>query len=474
MKNLYPVHPYTIWEHISRWALFLLIPLTQQLLLRPDQFYEQVRLAGTQIALLFCFILLSSAQRKATGYRAGERSLFYQKGLFFRRLFRIPFRYFDSITVRQTLLPSLFGAAHLALDTPAGTRRRADVGLTLSRKALWRTVNTVYPFTGKQFLYQAGTGRILLMSAFWSNPGTGLLLLAPFVQRIGSILGEEIQQRLYSTVDISLQLEAWGIPPASAALAYILLAGWAIALVVQLFRYAHFRLDQEEDLLMIRRGLIYPHLRIFRSSRICALSIRQTLLMRLFRLSSGYVHNIGSGKDKGDRSMLVAASSRDNLYRLLRSVAPWFPPSFAEPIRPNRRSLKSYLLIPFCCAAGFFIVLLFPYILGAYSQLFSFSAVFAAPFFLWWGALRWVAWKTSGLCFQDHVWVIRSYRRLTLYTTVIPQDRIQMVSLTQNPFQKRSHRCNLRFFLYAESRETFVVKQLDLKQARDLLEQYVS
>ena len=36
MKNLYPVHPYTIWEHISRWALFLLIPLTQQLLLWID------------------------------------------------------------------------------------------------------------------------------------------------------------------------------------------------------------------------------------------------------------------------------------------------------------------------------------------------------------------------------------------------------------------------------------------------------
>ena len=474
MKNLRPVHPYTIWEYISRWALFLLIPLTQQLLLQPGQFYQQIRLAGMQVIMLSCFIFLSAAQRNATGYRAGEHSFFYQRGLFFRRMFRIPFRYFDSVTIRQTLFPALFGAAHLTMDTPAGNRKHADVGLTLSRKALWRTVSTVYSFSKAKPLYHAGNGRILLMSAFWSNPGTGLLLLAPFVQRVGSILGKEIQEKLYATVDISLQLAAWGIPPASAAIAYLLFAGWVIALIVQLFRYAHFRLDREKDLLIIRRGLVQSHLRIFRSSRICALSIRQTLLMRLLRLSSGYVHNIGSGKDKGDRSMLIAACSRDKLLPLLGAVVPWFPSSFSVSIRPGRAALKSYLLVPFYCAAGFFLILLFPYLLGAYSQLFSLSAVFAAPFFLWWGAFRWTAWKNAGISLQEQVWVIQGYRRLTLYTTVIPRDRVQMISMTQNPFQKHSRRCNLRFFLYGDTRESFVVKHLDHQQALDLLKKYSS
>ena len=82
MKNLRPVHPYTIWEYISRWALFLLIPLTQQLLLQPGQFYQQIRLAGMQVIMLSCFIFLSAAQRNATGYRAGEHSFFYQMGLY--------------------------------------------------------------------------------------------------------------------------------------------------------------------------------------------------------------------------------------------------------------------------------------------------------------------------------------------------------------------------------------------------------
>lgn len=469
--KLSPVHPYTIWEHISRWALLLLIPLSQQLLMQPDQFYEQLRLAGLQLALLAGFLFLSAAQRRATGYHAGQQALSYQKGLLFRRQMRIPYRYFDSVTVRQTMAPALFGAARLFLDTPAGGKKHADVSLTLSRKNLWRTADTVCPPGGRDLLYRAGAGRILLMSAFWSNPGTGLLLLAPFIKRLGDVLGEEISSRLYATVDFSLQLAAWGIPPVSAALAYILFSGWAIALLVQVFRYGNFKLYGGGDLLVIRRGLVNSSQRMFRGSRISALSIRQSLLMRMFRLYSGYVHNIGSGKDKGDRSMLVAAAPYKELTRLLHKTVPGLPTAHECPVCPSRGTLKSYLLIPLCFAGSFFAVMLSPFLFGFYSRLFTLTSVFAAPFFCWWGALRFSAQRTSGLSRTSSALLVSGYRRLTLYFTAIPWDRVQMVSLTQNPFQRRSGRCNVRVSLYSESRETFVVKQLDLLRVQKLLDE---
>lgn len=470
MNRLYRVHPYAIWEHISRWALLLLIPLSQQLLIRPVNLWEQIRMASVQLTLLAGFFLLSAAQRRATGYRSEGQSLLYQKGLFFRRQMRIPYRCFDSVTVKQTLAPALFGAARLFLDTPAGGKKHADVGLTLSRRHLWRTADAVYPARERELLYKAGAGRILLMSAFWSNPGTGLLLVAPFIKRMGDVLGEEISQRLYSTVDLSLQLAAWGIPPASAALAYLLFAGWAIALLVQLFRYGNFKLYTSKDLLAIRRGLVNFSQRMFRSSRISALTIRQTLLMRLFRLYSGYVHNIGSGKDKGDRSMLIAAASQEELTHLLRRAVPEFPTRHSHPLRPPKGTVKSYLLTPLWFAAGFFAVTLSPYLFGYYSRLFSLASVFAAPFFCWWSALRFAAQRTSGLSLQKEALLVSGYHRLTLYFASIPWNRVQMVSVTQNPFQRRSGRCNVRAYLYSESRESFVVKQLELAAVRRMFE----
>lgn len=295
-------------------------------------------------------------------------------------MFRIPFRYFDSVSIRQTLFPALFGAAHLTMDTPAGNRKHADVGLTLSRKALWRTVSTVYSFSKAKPLYHAGNGRILLMSAFWSNPGTGLLLLAPFVQRVGSILGKEIQEKLYATVDISLQLAAWGIPPASAATAYLLFAGWVIALIVQLFRYAHFRLDlgKRSSDHPPRAGSVppsdfpvFPHLRPLHPP-----NPADAPAQALQRLCAQYRFWKGQRGPKYADSGLLPGK----LLPLLGAVVPWFPSSFSVSIRPGRAALKSYLLVPFYCAAGFFLILLFPYLLGAYSQLFPFPLYSPPPF----------------------------------------------------------------------------------------------
>ncbi|MCI9273445.1 MAG: PH domain-containing protein [Clostridiales bacterium] len=469
MNNLNRIHPYAVWEYISRWALLLLIPLSQQLLMRPENLWEQIRLASVQLMLLAGFFVLSAAQRRATGYRSDEQALLYQRGLFFQRQMRIPYRCFDSVTVKQTLAPALFGAARLFLDTPAGGKKHADVGLTLSRKYLWRTAVAVYPICRQELLYRAGAWRILLMSAFWSNPGTGLLLVAPFIKRMGDVLGAEISERLYSTVDLSLQLAAWGIPPVSAALAYLLFAGWVIALLVQLFRYGNFKLFRCNDLLTIRRGLVNSSQRMFRSSRVSALSIRQTLLMRMFRLYSGYVHNIGSGKDKGDRSMLVAAASHQELACLLQRAVPGLPTRHKEPIRPPKGTVKSYLLTPLWFAAGFFAVTLSPYLFGSYSRLFSLVSVFAAPFFCWWCALRFAAQRTAGLSREQEALLISGYRRLTLYFASIPWDRVQMVSISQSPFQRRSRRCNVRVHLYSESSESFVVKHLEIQAVRELL-----
>ena len=95
--------------------------------------------------------------------------------------------------------------------------------------------------------------------------------------------------------------------------------------------------------------------------------------------------------------------------------------------------------------------------------------MFAAPFFCWWCALRFAAQRTAGLSREQEALLISGYRRLTLYFASIPWDRVQMVSISQSPFQRRSRRCNVRVHLYSESSESFVVKHLEIQAVRELL-----
>lgn len=291
-----PLHPYAVWERISRWAVLLLIPLSQTLLFQPHTLLQKLSSMSMNLVAAVLLFLWALAETKATGYHAEERCLYYQKGLLFRRRLRLPYQSIDSLVIRRSVLPACFGAAHLMVDTPAGGGKKADITLTLSQKRLQRAALSIFPVEQERPAYRAGSWRVLLMAASWSNPGTGLLLLAPFVNRVGQVLGQEIGERLYATVDLRLQLAALGLPPAAATLAGLLTAGWGIAMLVQLFRYGRFQVSEAEGFLLIRRGVVATSERIFRPGRLSALSIRQTLVMDLFGLYSSYLHVVGAKK----------------------------------------------------------------------------------------------------------------------------------------------------------------------------------
>lgn len=77
---------------------------------------------------------------------------------------------------------------------------------------------------------------MVLMSALWSNPMTGLLLLAPLIEKTGNILGKEFNSIVIKSVDFRTNLVSVGITPAAATIANILVLGWAVAMLFQFFQ----------------------------------------------------------------------------------------------------------------------------------------------------------------------------------------------------------------------------------------------
>jgi uncharacterized membrane protein YdbT with pleckstrin-like domain len=461
-------HPYAVWGFLPRFAPLLLIALLEQLVFRPQGFWARAAALGGNLLAAALVLLWAVLEYRAIGYHADEDTLFLRRGLLYRRTAQVPYDRICTMTIRQNLLPTLFGAARLYLDTPAGSHRSADFSLVLKRKPLDKIADSIFPSPRTKPVYRAGAWRVALMAASWSNPGAGWLLLAPFINRLGAVLGAEISERLYATVDVSMRLAAYGIPPAAAALGWVLFFGWAAAALVQLFRYGNFSVSADEESLCIRRGVLNTSTRVIRRSRICAFSIQQSLFMRAMRLYSAHVHSVGTGKDKSDRSLLVAAAGQRELAAALRSMTA-LPLDHGVRVRPPKRALKSYLLLP-----GTFICLLLLLIAAQgmlRGRLIPLIAAFIAPLLAWWLLFRIEAHRTAGLSLQKGCLILSGYHKLNLYRFTVPIAAVQLVSLRQNPLQKHSGLCSVRVTLYGEGQRPVNVKQLPHEEVLQLLQE---
>lgn len=470
------LHPVTIWGYLSRFSFLLLLPAVQILLSRPKGWILFSNLIG-----LFLVVSLAVFQYLACGYRIGERELTYKSGILLRKSRLIPTQSFLSAIVRLTPPLSLFGAAQLYLDTPAGSKRNADIVMALSKKGLLNLWDTMT--AQSKLIYHASNTRILLMAASWSNPASGLLLAAVLLNHAGRLVGQELTERLYATVNQSYMLVTLGIPPATAFLGYLLAAGWAVAFLNQFLHYANFSIgtvptvtdtpiiiNSEDDAITTTRGYFVKNRQLLSRNAICAISVRQTLVMRIFKLYSAYLHTFGSGKEKGDRSLLFAAINKHELRQNLAALFHTNPLSTDDTqnqAHPSKSAFIGFLFAPvFLLIGALSLIVVLYWVYPEFAPLVFFSF----PPILWQFAIHYFAWHSSKLCVKKDTIIASGYSRLTLYTACIPHQQLQRISVQQNFIQRFSGQCTLQLCTGAEKTGCFVVNHLNKQEVLKLLE----
>ena len=470
------VHPISIWNYISKFLFLLIFPVVQTLLSQPKGWILFSNLIGLLLTLSIAFF-----QYLSCSYSIGEHEFIYKSGILLQKSRTIPTQSFLSAIVRLTPLLSLVGAAQLYLDTPAGNKKNADIVMVLSKKGLLNLWDTMTAH--RKQIYRASNKRILLMAASWSNPASGLLLAGAVLNRTGKVVGQELTERLYEAVNQSYLLVAFGIPPATALLGYLLASGWAVAFLYQFLRYANFSIGtvatadtqpsvirSENAFITITRGLFVKNNQLLSRGSICAVSIRQTLVMRVFKLYSVYLHTFGSGKEKGDRSLLFAAIHKQELRQNLAIIfhANLFSTDNSQnKTRPTKSALISFLFAPVFSLIGVLVLTVALY--WIYPE-FAPLMYFFLPPLLWQSAIQFFAWRSSMLLVEKNRILASGYRRLTLYTACIPREQLQRVSVKQNIIQRFSGQCTLRLCTGAEKTGCFTVNHLNKQEVLKLLE----
>ena len=472
LKNRYytRTHPFTILTHLKSSVILLLIPVIQQLMFKPEGIFEVISTMGFNAIYAAAVIAYAIYSYRFLMYRLRPRGIQIKNGFFRKKYYTIPYSKIQTINIHKNIIARAFGAIRVSFDTPAGLSRVYDISGYISAKKSAYIASKVENEKPKIAVYKSGNLNMLLMSAFWSNPASGLLIIAPFVSKLGDILGIEIQQLVDQSFvfDFRWQLVAMGIPPVAAGIANILLFGWAVSMGVQFMRYGRFSAYRQGEYIVISRGIINKNISYTRSDRIAAVTVNQSLLMSFLRLYSSGIFTIGAGKLKGDKSLIIAAEKKNTLYKSLKNIVRVSAKELKS-VSPRKNTLISYLCVPIWVTLFTISLIVVADYFTVINDAFQVLLIFALIPLFWWILFRIFAHKHSHLAMNNRCAIVCGYKKWTVQKYLIEFDKIQYISIKQSIFQKRKNTCDVRVYLYFEKRASHTVKHLPKDEAEKLV-----
>lgn len=469
-RSLRKQHPFAMLSKLTGSALLLLLPVIQQLLYRPQNAFEIISTMGISAIYAIAVITVAIIFYNTCRYKNIGHGIYIERGVLIKRKFTVPFENVSTVTVERNIFAAIFGAARLSVDTPAGFGKKRDISLYMNKSKVEFMINKMFSGLKSTFLYTADNFRMILMSALWSNPMSGLLLLAPLIQKTGNILGQEFNSIVIESVDFRTDLISIGITPAAATIANILVLGWVVAMMFQFFRYARFSSRRIGEYVAIKRGIGRKNERYTKVHEISAVTINRTLSMAIFKLQSAGIFAVGSGKDKGDKSLIAIAANEKELNSAINGIV-GFDTHYEKKLSADKSRLFSYILIPIIVTGVVLLAVSLLIFVPLLDDLYFTALLISLAPLIWWIAFRIYAFHHASLGYNKTCAIFCGYKKWSLTKYVIPYEHIQFIEVRQNLFQKHSGYCNVRAYLYYEERASHTVKHLKLSDAQKMIDE---
>ncbi|MCI8442076.1 MAG: PH domain-containing protein [Provencibacterium sp.] len=466
-------HPFLILHNLKGFFYMLIIPLVRGFVTAFGGGLAAWLNSAWVDILVFVFILLGSVwQWRCCTYRFDRRGLHARQGILIRRTYYIPLQKIATLCAVHSFYLRPFGAVNLRADTLAGSKKRNDFSLFVSKSEAQRILQlrlqAVSSSSSLTRQYRPKSLYVAALAAFSSSSFAGVVFLATLVSQTGKLLGNEFSERIYGTFSRVTHLLAFGLPPAAAALGYLLLFGWLCAFTVNFIRHKNFCLRRQGNALYITGGIFTKREYAVAVQSINFLDIRQSVLSWLLRFCSVHIHAVGYSKHSDDVSGVVPAVRTRDVQKTLHLFFPEFIPDKRQ-LKHNWGALFKFIgdpswgciLIPVC-------TLLLRWLLpdwGDFIGWVGFMLCFPAYWFL---TVRLIDYFTSGIAREGDRFTLRYSSGYFLHTVVLPRDKIAWVCLRQSPIQYFDKKCDLLVFSFSEGERRHHIRNLDWQAAAEL------
>lgn len=460
------VHPITIFYNLGRVLYLTIIPVLRGFFVAiQGDLANWVQGAWIDILVFLLMIILAVWRWWVVVYSYNNHSLTLKTGWIVRSEISIPWVNITTVSVIESFYLRPFRAAKLRADTIGGSEGKADFTLLVSGKEATEMLDRLRSaderITGKPRQYEPKTSSILSLALLTSNSLAGILFISAFVSQSGKLLGREFSDMIIGTFEEVARVLAFGVPPAAAAIAYILLAGWLIGFLLTFCRYKNFSIQRGKYALNIGGGVFTNRQYCISVSDITFLDIRQSVITKAIRLYSLYISAVGYGKQKDDISCIIPTEDHETFTQVREYLFGAFSPEKRQ-IAPAKRGFMRFIGIPLAlCAALPLAMFILIFIHPSWRGFILFTGCMStvpAVFFL---VVRIIDFSTSGIAKVDGYLTLRYSKGFTLHTVIVPIDKVVCTEFRQSILQKPRNNCDLIISTRAETKSVHRCRNLN-------------
>lgn len=449
MMSKYKLHPVTVLINLVKALKEMAIPIIFIVLANGFNFtmdFRNENFFSQMIPLLILIVVLAFTLVGGVlkwwkfQYWFEDSELRVEYGLFIKKKRYIPFERIQSLNYKEGIFHRIFGLVQVQVETAGSKDGKPEAELTAITRAaadqIEREMNRAK--LGSRLIeeneVQMPAGRIIhkmspkdLIILATTSSGIGVVVFGVFAAL--SQFAEYIPfEWIY---DEFTHLIQYGVTIVASLIFIGLLGAWIISVALTLLNYYDFTVTEENDRLIITRGLLEKKRITIPLNRVQAIKIVENPLRQPFGLATVQVESAGGGfSSEQDRKItLFPLISKKEALAPLAELFPQFDFTVedAKMIRSPKRARPFFYridflwLLPLVAVPGYFF---FPYGL--------LTVLLVIPIML----LGIWQHRTAGFTLLDSQLTI-VYRQISRITFFVEKRRIQVTEQRRSYFQKR-------------------------------------
>lgn len=461
-------HPVKILGYTTKTFWLLLIPLARSLV--AVKFDVATWLAGWWLDMIVLGIMFLYAFLRwiFVTFEIHHNEICANTGLFGFFKVKIPYDKVCTVSLSQGAFYRAMGAYNVYIDTNSGTQFKSDLNLAMNgyhivkiKKYSKSDVNLKTSFS-----YSPRKRNLLAFSLLFSSTLSGLILFSTLIIQSSRIVGRELEERFFNTVNSYARTFAIRLPYYVVIFAMIIFGAWLYSFCLNLFRHLNFKVTRTDDKLIITSGFITKRFHMLSLDRINFIDIQQSLLMKLFKICSVHIHCTGYGKSRREIAVLIPVTTLSVVEKTMGLLLPEIKNTKIT-LKPRLKNIMRYLWPPIwlCCGIPLVAVILGHFING-WSDIIRFVAIMLEIPSVWLLLVKAYSIFTTGVGLNKNYANFCYCRFYKFHNVIVSTRNISKITLYQTPVQYLAKNASFMINTYGETETHHIIKNFPLVKAQ--------
>ena len=466
-------HPVRILSYTTKYLWLLILPLGKYLIAMQFDFESWFRSYWIEILTVSLILGYAILRWISVYYEYDKESITVHTGFFGINVTKVNFSEISTFSLNQGYLDRIIHSCTLYIDTGAHSKRRSDISFNLNRKQafeLYHSITAVCKNKPK-FVYKSRKSDLMAFSFLFSSTFSGMLVVVGVVFQAYRIMGREVELRLLQEVNSRIEASAIFemIPSYILAGAVLIFGMWLISFVANLMRHWNFSCTRASGLFIIRSGKGAKRRHVLRSKRINYIDYRQSLLMKIFKVTTVEAGCAGYGKRHREISAIIPITTSSRTDESMRELLPDFPPVRGT-VAPARISVPGFMILPFLASfvPGIGAYIAYPYFPDWHREIIVTAVILSIPM-LWLTLVKGAAAVSTFIGFENGYCTMGFCKWYKFHKVAAPVNKIAKVELTRHIMNRLGGTCTVNKYTNNDKADKHCIKGLPYKETVKLL-----